>query len=188
MRDDHSLRFGRRRQAILLAGGFLACLGRAAHAEYVIGLGDIEKPTRAASAKVNDALGEFHKMLAAYDRQQSDDLMQHRKAVLELLRAAANLYEGVKADTQRQLRPLPQTDQEREFVAYFLTHATEFGVKIPVTQYDLVQASSRLLRDFYTRVEKTALSKTQDTQQLANYSANLQKFLISVTTILIITN
>jgi hypothetical protein len=44
------------------------------------------------------------------------------------------------------------------------------------------------LRDFYTRINKTPLSKTEEAQQLANYSANLQKFLISTTTVLIITN
>jgi len=188
MRDAYGHRVGRRRQAVLLAGAFLVCLGSAVRAEYAIGLGNIEKPTKDASAKVNDALGEFHKMLAALDRQQADSVPQHRKAVLDLLRAAANLYEGIKADQQRQLKPLPQTQQEREFVDYFQAHAAEFGVKLPATQFDLIQASSRLLRDFYTRVDKTPLSKTEEAQQLANYSANLQKFLISVTTVLIITN
>src|SRR5829696_3482462 len=91
-------RVGRRWLAILLTTAFVVCLGSAVRAEYAIGLGDIARPTKEASAKFNDALGEFHRMLAAHDRQQTDNVPQNRKAVLELLRAAANQYEGIKAD------------------------------------------------------------------------------------------
>jgi hypothetical protein len=160
-----------------------------AHAEYGQGIGEIGPATAEASAKLNDALTEFHAMLAALDRGQTEDAERHRTQVLARLQQAANAYEGARPDAHT-LRPSVRTVEERQFVEYFIAHAAEYRIALPTTQSDLIFASSRLVRELASRIAAEDLSRlrqeTIERQLLANFSADVQKFLISATSMLIL--
>jgi hypothetical protein len=162
-------------------------LRMAAHAEYSQGIGEIQAGTAEASAKLNDGLSEFHEMAAALDRGQPGDAEQHRKLVVTRFQEAANAYESTRADGH-VLNPLAKTDQEKQFIEYFMSHAGGYGIKLPTTQSQLILASSHLVREYGDRIASEDAAKlaqnTAEQQLLANQIADLQKFLISATTVL----
>lgn len=154
-------------------------------AEFSQGIGEIGPGTAEASAKLNDALTEFHAMLAALDRGKAEDAERYRTQVLVRLQQAANAYESTKPDGHI-LRPSARTDEERQFIGYFTAHAADYRITLPTTQFALIMASSRLVREFAARVEdaKQLGNHPIEQQLLASYSADLQKFLVSATTML----
>jgi hypothetical protein len=158
-----------------------------ARAEFSQGIGEIGPATAEASAKLNDAFAAFHTMMAAFDRGRTDDAEKHWQEALMLLQQAANAYESAKPDGHT-LNPETRNDQERFYIKYFRDHAGEFKVQQPTTQSALIYASSRLVREFRAKLEAVKVPQLgadiEARQVLVTSSAELQKFLVSSTTML----
>ena len=158
-------------------------------AEFGVGLGEIEKPTSAASARFNEGLSSFHLMLAALDKKDLDPAMKGQTTAVQQFLDAAALYEtAVKMADGHLLKPSPKTEQEQADFMYFGAHAEAFGIKQPVSQRDLINAISSQVRRFAMRVKsedpKVLVRDLRRQQALSNSATELQTFLVSTTTML----
>lgn len=183
----------RRRSMVASAGAFAGIIAtsrfRLLRAEFSVGMGNVEEATREASARFNDALSSFHLMLAALDRREIEAAAKYRDAAMGQFQEAANLYEkaGSVADGHT-LQPRPTNEREKSDIVYFETHAAAFDVKEPLSQRDLILATSKLVRTFQERVKaqelKFLVSSLRGQQLLVNSAVELQAFLNSATTVL----
>jgi hypothetical protein len=173
----------------LLMGVFQSGALSPALAEFGVGLGEIEKPTSAASARFNEGLSSFHLMLAALDKKDLEPAMKTQIIAVQQFMDAAILYEAaVKMADGHLLKPSPKTDQEQADVMYFDAHAEAYGVKLPVSQRDLINAISGQVRKFSARIKsedpRTLVRDLRRQQALSNSATELQTFLVSTTTML----
>lgn len=182
----------RRRDWLGGVGCFLSLvLLRSAFAEFSVGLGDIENPSSDASARFNEGLSAFHLMLAALDKKNAEEAGKQQVIAEQKIQEAAGLYRGAigKADSHI-LKATPTSVEEQAQVGYFWSHAREFGIKPPVSQQFLVEVSSNLVNDFARRIRsqdvKTLVGDLRRRQAITDYAAELQSFLVSVTTMLIL--
>lgn len=157
--------------------------------EFAIGLGEVEKPSSDASARFNEGLSSFHLMLAALDKKNAEEASKHQAAAVQKVQEAASLYEStIRLADNHVLKPSPKSEQERSEVDYFNAHAEAYGIKPPISQKDLVIASSNLVRKLGMRIKseevKALVSDLKRRQSLTNSAAELQAFLVSVTTML----
>jgi hypothetical protein len=170
-----------------LIGVFQSRAVTPAFAEFGVGLGEIEKPTSAASARFNEGLSSFHLMLAALDKKDLEPAFKNQITAIQQFLDAANLYEAAtKMADGHILRPSPKTDQEQADVMYFA--AEDYGVKQPVSQRDLVNAISAQVRKFALRIKaedpRALVRDLRRQQALSNSATELQTFLVSTTTML----
>jgi hypothetical protein len=160
-----------------------------ASAEFSQGIGDIEEPTREASAKFNEGLASFHLMLAALDRRDLDRAKHFQVQAIEQIETATQIYydASAKAD-QHVLKPIAESAQEHADISYFNEHAAAYKVRLPVSQRDLLVATSALVGNFADTLKRANLSELISSlraqQALFVDSVDLQTFLNSVTTVL----
>jgi len=158
------------------------------HGEFGVGRGNIEEPSLKASARFNDALSSFHLMLAALDRKDREAAAKYRNEATQQFKEAASFYEQAsgKADNHI-LKATPKTQPEQDDLNYFTEHAGVYGIKEPVSQKELIAAISNQVSKLGARIgEPKNVGSLRQQQTLANSAAELQRFLSSVTTLLII--
>jgi len=157
-------------------------------AEFSVGVGEIAESTRQASAIFNDALANFHLMMAALDRKDVVLASKYQENAISLLRRASEQYgEASKRADKHVLAPLPKTLQEIADIQYYLTHAQAFGVdaRQPVSQRELVEKTADLVSRLADRIKNADVKMNIRQQQaLATDAVELQAFLNSVTTVL----
>jgi hypothetical protein len=172
-------------------GAGLVPIASQADAELSVGIGEIEKPTRKASALLNSALSTFHLMLAALDRKDTDDAAKLLTQAIQGVFDAVNAYEEAlsKADNHT-LNPIPRDQQEAADVAYFWARATAYKIEGPPSQRSVLAAAVRLVGDFGGRLKAANIRKLEadlrSQQALAASAIELQAFLNSATTVLTI--
>jgi hypothetical protein len=158
-------------------------------AEYGIGQGSIEEPTRRASEHFNEGIAALHLMFAALDRKDADKAVVHQARAAQQIQEAANLFQDAvgKAD-QHVLKPTPKTEQEKTSVKYFSEHAGDYSISVPVSQRDLLVAIASQVASLAGKIKgtnpKELLGNLRRTQALATTAVELQQFLLSVTTVL----
>jgi hypothetical protein len=158
-------------------------------AEFSRGTGNIEEPTRKASALFNQGLSSFHLMLSAWDSRNPDEAVKRKADAVKFFNDASNSYtEAVKVADHHILNPNPQTDQEKDDVSYFYKNASRYGLKEPIAQDDVLKAVAKsgqaLSEKIKSRDVGKSLNDLRAQQALANEAAELSQFLVSVTTVL----
>lgn len=164
------------------------CAVEPMYGEFGVGRGNIEKSTNEASARFNDALSSFHLMLAALDRNQQDDAAKYRDQAMGQLKEASRSYEEAdsKADNHT-LKAVAKTPQEDDDLKYFWEQAKMYGVRMPVSQKALLAAISAQVSRLAAGIGNLRNGSTlRQRQKLADSAAELQRFLISATTLLTI--
>jgi hypothetical protein len=169
----------------------LVAVALPADAELSVGIGEIEKPTRKASAILNSALSTFHLMLAALDRKNTDDAAKLLTEAIHGVFDAANAYQEAlgKADNHT-LTPIGRDQQEADDVADFWAQWTAYKIEETPSQRSVLAAAVRLVTGFGGRLKAANIRRLEadlrSQQALAASAIELQAFLNSATTVLTI--
>lgn len=172
-------------------GGVLPC--RRARAELSVGMGNLAPPTQEGSARLNAAFSAFYSMMEHLDRRLRGPAAEAQQRAISLMYSAADPFrEAAAISAIRELNPIAENDQERAEVAYFNIRAATYNIRLPVTQRDLVAASSRIAIDLGNTLRSadmgSLLARERARQDLVARMAEVKLFLVSVTTVLRITS
>jgi hypothetical protein len=177
--------------AVLNYGAALMLTTGTARAELSVGIGEIEVPTRNASALLNSALSTFHLMLAELDRKDPDNASKLLGEAIEGVFKAANAYqEAVQKADNHPLSPIPHDEQEAADVAYFWAHASAYKIQAPASQRLVLATAASLVAEFGAKLKNANVRKLESDlraqQGLAAFAIEMQAFLNSATTVLTI--
>ena len=156
---------------IVLCSLALALPVSAANAEFSVGIGALEKPTRDASAALNEAFSTLHLLLAALDRNDVGKAYDYKDRLVRELSKAHNMYEAARREANgKVIVPRPRTAEERADVAFFDVHAKSHGLAGLISDKDLLTATANFVDAFSILVEKA------DLKSIANDVHQHQRF------------
>jgi hypothetical protein len=134
----------------------------------------------------------YHLMMEGVDRRQRALASSAQSRAYGAIYSAAEPFRDAAGRARDGvLTPIALNDQERQEVAYFQQQASRYDIRLPVSQRDLMIATARIVTELGNELRSTdvgiLINQPRARQNLGSRVAEIQLFLITVTTVLRIT-